>query len=106
MITARWCHPGLHAMALGKHWLLPRRRGGGRIGPDRRRRHPHPRPTAYAVLRVTSGTGSANLALSHSQLIQTQGYISRPPTTGECEALETSLDAMGIPRASYGRIRP
>ena len=66
------------------------------------------RPTAYAVLRVTGGTdsGNANLALSLRQLIQAEGYISRPPTTGEREALETGLDTMGIPRASYGRTKP
>jgi hypothetical protein len=38
-------------------------------------------PTAYAVLRVTGSTdsGNANLALSLRQLIQAEGYISRPP---------------------------
>ncbi len=64
-------------------------------------------PTAYAVLRVSENSDdNSNRGLSLRQLIQTQGLISRAPTTGEREALETGLDAMGIPRASYGRTRP
>ena len=65
-------------------------------------------PTAYAVVRVTGGadSGSVNLALSLRQLVQAEGYISRPPTTGERKALETGLDAMGIPRAAYGQTKP
>jgi len=56
-------------------------------------------PTAYVLLRVTGATegSSANLALTLRQTIEDGEYISRPPTTGECEALERGLDAMGIP---------
>jgi hypothetical protein len=62
-------------------------------------------PTAYVVLRITGATegGSANLALGLRQTIEAEGYISRPPTTGECEALEKGLDAMGIPHAGGHR---
>jgi hypothetical protein len=65
-------------------------------------------PDPYVVLRVTasSDSGSPNQAETLRQTIQAEGYISRPPTTGEREALETGLDAMGIPRAAYGRTRP
>jgi hypothetical protein len=45
------------------------------------------------------------IARSLRQIIEAGGYISRPPTAGEREALETGLDAMGIPRAAYGQIR-
>lgn len=59
------------------------------------------RPTAYVILRVSeTSDDNSNRGLSLRQLIQTEGYISRPPTTGEREALETGLDTMGIPRAA------
>jgi hypothetical protein len=65
------------------------------------------RPTAYVILRVSeSSYDTSNRGLSLRQLIERQGLISRPPTTGEREALETGLDTMGITRASYGRTRP
>ena len=61
-------------------------------------------------MRVTasSDSGSFNQAETLRQTIQAEGYISRPPTTGEREALETGLDAMGIPHAAHGgeRTRP
>jgi hypothetical protein len=64
-------------------------------------------PTAYVILRVSENSyDNSNRGLSLRQLIQADGYISRPPTTGEREALETGLDTMGIPRAAYGRTRP
>jgi hypothetical protein len=65
------------------------------------------RPTGYVTLRV-SESEIDNTARGHAlrQLIQSEGYLSRAPTTGEREALETGLGAMGIPRASYGRTRP
>lgn len=59
------------------------------------------RPTDYVTLRVSDSDRGNSLR----QLIGHQGLISRPPTTGEREALESGLDAMGIPAAAYGRIR-
>lgn len=53
-------------------------------------------PTEYVILRVAEGPGNANRALSLRQLIETEGAISRPPSAGEREALETGLNAMGI----------
>jgi hypothetical protein len=65
------------------------------------------RPTAYVVLRVSeSSYDNSNRAQSLRQLIGHQGLVSRPPTTGEREALETGLDALGIPHAAYGQARP
>jgi hypothetical protein len=65
-------------------------------------------PSAYVVMRVSEGGDGhdANRAHSLRQIIEAEGYISRPPTTGEREALETGLDAMGVLRAAYGRARP
>jgi hypothetical protein len=63
-------------------------------------------PTAYAVLRVSeSNFDNSNRGHNLRQLIRHQGLISRPPSTGELEALETGLDTMGIPRASYERTK-
>jgi hypothetical protein len=64
--------------------------------------------SAYVVMRVSEGGDGhdADRARSLQQIIEAGGYISRPPTAGEREALETGLDAMGIPRAAYGQIRP
>jgi hypothetical protein len=57
----------------------------------------------YVVLRVSErGEGNANRAYSLRQVIKTEGYISRPPTPGEREALEAGLEAMGIAHAAYG----
>jgi hypothetical protein len=66
------------------------------------------RPSAYVVMRVSEGGDGHDVGRAHSlrQIIQAGGYISRPPTTGEREALETGLDAMGIPRTAYGQARP
>jgi hypothetical protein len=56
----------------------------------------------YVILRVSeSEYGNANRANSLRQIIEHEGYISRPPTPGEREALEAGLDSMGIPRAAY-----
>jgi hypothetical protein len=64
-------------------------------------------PSPYVILRVSEGgQGDLNRAWSLRQIIEREGYISRPPTTGEREALEKGLDAMGIPRAGYGQIHP
>lgn len=52
-------------------------------------------PTDYAILRVNeSPYGNANRAHSLRQLIETEGYIARPPTTGEYEALEKGRKAL------------
>ena len=65
------------------------------------------RTSSPVVLRVSeSSYDNSNRGLSLRQLIERQGVISRPPTTGEREALETGLDTMGIPRAAYGRAKP
>jgi hypothetical protein len=60
------------------------------------------------VMRVSEGGDGhdANRAHALRQIIEAEGYISRPPTAGEREALEAGLDVMGIPRAAYGQIRP
>ena len=59
-------------------------------------------------MRVAEGGDGhdADRARSLKQIIEAGGYISRPPAAGEREALETGLDAMGIPRAPYRQIRP
>jgi hypothetical protein len=63
--------------------------------------------SAYVVIRIAEGGDGhdADRARSLRQIIQAEGYVSRPPTAGEREALETGLDAMGIQRAAYGQIR-
>jgi hypothetical protein len=56
-------------------------------------------PSDYVVLRVAESDqkyGNVNRAHSLRQLIETQGAISRPPSAGEREALESGLNAMGI----------
>jgi len=60
------------------------------------------------VMRVSEGGDGhdANRAHSLRQIIEAEGYISRPPTAGEREALEKGLDAMNFPRAAYGQARP
>ena len=65
-------------------------------------------PSAFVVMRVSEGGDGhdANRAHSLRQIIEAEGDISRPPTAGECEALEKGLDAMDIPRAAYGQARP
>ena len=64
-------------------------------------------PTGYVILRVSeSSYDNSNRGHSLRQLIEHQGLISRPPTTGEREALETGLSMLGIPHAPSGRTRP
>src|SRR5258708_4652907 len=61
-------------------------------------------PCDYVILRVAESDqkyGNVNRAHSLRQLIETEGLVSRAPTTGEREALEVGLDALGIPRAAY-----
>ena len=61
-------------------------------------------PSDYVVLRVSESTyGNANRANSLRQLIQYQGFISRPPTPGEREALEKGLGEFGIMSAAVAR---
>jgi hypothetical protein len=53
-------------------------------------------PTDYVVLRVSESTsGNANRANSLRQLIERQGYLTQPPATGEYEALERGIKALG-----------
>jgi hypothetical protein len=65
-------------------------------------------PTGYVILRVAESeekSGNANrglrLRLRLRQIIKSEGLISRPPTTGEREALEIGLDALDIPWAPH-----
>jgi hypothetical protein len=62
-------------------------------------------PSPFVVLRVTGSTegNSANLAQTLRQTIEAEGFISRAPTTGEAEALDIGLRAMGIRGAVYGQ---
>jgi hypothetical protein len=59
--------------------------------------------TDYVILRVSEQEPGANgnRAQSLRQIIEHGGYIARPPTTGEAEALRAGLDKLGIPRANY-----
>jgi len=66
-------------------------------------------PSDYVIMRVAESDekyGNVNRALSLRQLIVTEGLVSRAPTAGEREALETGLDAMGVPWVGSGRPRP
>ena len=62
--------------------------------------------TDYVILRVSEQEHGANGTSSQSlrQIIEREGYIYRPPTAGEREALEKGLDVVGIPRTAYGRV--
>jgi hypothetical protein len=58
------------------------------------------RPTGYAIVRVgkNDGTpGADNQGLYLRQLVESEGFIARPPTPGEREALERGLEVLGIP---------
>lgn len=62
------------------------------------------KPTAYVVLRVSeSDYDNSDRGYTLRQLIRGEGYLSRPPSTGEIEALVTGLDQLGIQHAPYGR---
>ncbi len=61
-------------------------------------------PTGYVILRVAASeekSGNANRGPRLRQIIKSEGLVSRPPTTGEREALETGLDALDIPRVPH-----
>jgi hypothetical protein len=60
-------------------------------------------PSEYVVLRVSEGSSNYNRANDLRHLIEHQGFISRPPSTGELEAVVTGLEAMGIPHAAVAR---
>ncbi len=62
----------------------------------------------FVILRLAEGGEGhdATRVLDLQRLVEAEGYISRPPTLGEREALERGLDAMGIPRASFGQVTP
>ena len=52
-------------------------------------------PTDYVVLRASESTyGNANRALSLRQLIEKEGYLTRPPTDAEYEALERGIQPL------------
>jgi len=58
-------------------------------------------PTDYVVLRVSESTsGNANRANSLRQFIEREGYLTRPPATGEYEALEQGIKALSEDRSS------
>ena len=59
-------------------------------------------PSVYVTIRASS----TSLANAMQQTIEREGYLSRPPTPGELEAVEKGLDAMGIDRAHYGQVTP
>jgi len=60
--------------------------------------------TAYSVVRVSeSDYDNTGRGYSLRQLVQREGYLSRPPSPGEVEALVTGLDALGIQHAPYNR---
>jgi hypothetical protein len=52
----------------------------------------------FVVLRVSEREdgGNGNRANSLRQIIEYEGYISRPPTSGEREALEEGIVALGV----------
>jgi len=63
-------------------------------------------PSDYVILRVAESDekyGNVNRAHSLRQLIETEGLVSRAPTAGEREALETGLDTMGVLWAGAAR---
>lgn len=53
-------------------------------------------PTGYVVLRVDEEEGSANRGRSLRMLIEDQGYLGRPPTVAEREALEKGIEALDV----------
>ncbi len=65
-------------------------------------------PSDYVIFRVAESDekyGNVNRAHSLRQLIETEGLVSRAPTAGEREALETGLDTMGVLWAGAARRR-
>lgn len=52
-------------------------------------------PTAYVVLRVDEGDGCENRGRSLRTLIEDQGYLGRPPTAAEREAVEKGIEVLG-----------
>jgi fermentation-respiration switch protein FrsA (DUF1100 family) len=61
-------------------------------------------PTRYVICRLAESDepyGDVNRARRLRQIIDHDGLLSRPPTTGERDALETGLDTLGIPRAVH-----
>lgn len=62
--------------------------------------------SGYVILRVAEGAdaedgGNVSRANDLRQIIESQGLISRAPTTGEREALEVGLKELGIPTAAH-----
>jgi hypothetical protein len=52
------------------------------------------KPTDYATLRVRGGADGGDSAHLIRDLVEREGTISRPPTIGERQALETGLGRM------------
>jgi hypothetical protein len=50
--------------------------------------------------------GDVNRAQEIRQLIETEGLMSRVPTAGEREALETGLNTLGAPWTGAPAVRP
>lgn len=52
-------------------------------------------PTDYVILRVSENSyGNENRAHQLRQLVETGGYVARPPTPGECQALEEGIKVL------------
>lgn len=62
-------------------------------------------PTAYVILRVDEGEGSANRGLDLRRQVDQDHYVARPPTVAEREALETGLGVLDVP-SGYRREPP
>jgi hypothetical protein len=57
-------------------------------------------PTDYVMLRVSENpSGNENRAHNLRQLIETGGYLARPPTPGEYQALEEGVKALSRHRS-------
>ena len=66
-------------------------------------------PSDFVIMRVAESDekyGNVNRALSLRQLIETEGLVARAPTAGEREALETGLNALGVPWTGAPAGRP
>jgi len=59
------------------------------------------RPTGYVVLQVDEGEGSVNRGRSLRMLVEEQGYLGRPPTVAEREALEKGIETLDVQGAAW-----
>ncbi len=51
-------------------------------------------PTRYVILRVSEGGSDENRANQLRQLVDTTGFLTRPPERGEYEAIEAGRQAL------------